>query len=186
MILKEISRIIEFVAGAFLHMAPFFVLSVLLAAGVNQFNMKQQLVEFLKKRSIYAIVFATLIGALSPLCSCGVIPMIFAFLQMGIPLAPIMSFWITSPIMSVEAFLLTWGNLGFELAVVRLVATIFIGIAAGLVTLKIFPPGSDNSGWLKLSLSSQEKNCSCNPNSKEILSSPTPVLKFKIKNFLSD
>jgi uncharacterized membrane protein YraQ (UPF0718 family) len=186
MILKEIIRIMEFVARAFLHMAPFFIFSVLLAAAVNQFNMKQQLVEFLKRRSIYAIIFATLIGALSPLCSCGVIPMIFALLQMGIPLAPIMSFWITSPIMSVEAFLLTWGNLGFEMAVVRLVSTIFMGITAGLVTFKMFSSPGTSSSWLKHSLSSDDNTCSCNPESQDNSRARSQLLKAKIRDFLRD
>jgi len=159
---------------------------VVLASAVNQLNMKKQLVDYLKKRPVPAIVLATLIGALSPLCSCGVIPMIFALLQMGIPLAPIMSFWITSPIMSVEAFLLTWGNLGFEMAIVRLAATIFMGIAAGLVTFKIFSSPGTSSSWLKHSLSSDDNTCSCNPESQDISLSRSQVLKAKLLAFLQD
>ncbi|MEW6455377.1 MAG: permease [Acidobacteriota bacterium] len=189
MMVNEIVRIIEFIVRAFIHILPFFVLSVVIAAGVSQFNFKEKLSDFLKRKVTYAIIIATLIGAISPLCSCGVIPTLFALLQMGIPLGPIMSFWIASPLMSPEAFLITWGNLGLELALVRLVAAILMGLTSGFITLKLFPVNLTSSSWLKLALDANGAGCGCQAqsNSKSIpLSTTTSTTSIKWKKFLID
>ncbi len=156
---NEAIRVMEFIIRAFIHLLPFFLVSVLIATSVNHFNFKNKLVDLMHRNVLAAIIFSTTIGAISPLCSCGVIPTIFALLQMGIPLAPIMSFWITSPLMSPEAFLITWGNLGPELAFARLLAALFIGLSSGFITLKFFPAHSHSSTWLKFSLASQSAGC---------------------------
>lgn len=164
-IIKEGVRIAVFVGSAFLHLLPYIVFSVVLAAGVNQFNFKDRMVEFLKRKAAFAIIIATATGAMSPLCSCGVIPIIFALFQMGIPLAPIMSFWITSPIMSPEAFIITWGNLGIEFASVRLIATIIMGLASGFITLRLFPADGPASSWLRSSAVPDREGCRCESGS---------------------
>ena len=46
-------------------------------------------------------------------CSCGVIPLIAAMLVAGVPLAPVMAFWIASPIMDPEMFVLTAAGIGY-------------------------------------------------------------------------
>ncbi len=185
-ILQEGLRILEFISRAFLHILPYFLLSIVIAAGINQFNFKGKMVEFMRKKAAFAIVIATLIGAASPLCSCGVIPTLFAFLQIGVPLAPIMSFWITSPVMSPEAFLITWGNLGPELALARLFATILMGVVSGFITLKLFPPKSTSAGFLKLSLGQNTAACGCKAESPPKLLSLNPVGSSKWIKFLKD
>lgn len=80
------------------------------------------------------IVIATLVAALSPFCSCGVIPLIAALLSAGVPIAPVMSFWIASPLMSPEAFILTSSVISLDFALMRLVAAVAMGLFAGIVT----------------------------------------------------
>jgi hypothetical protein len=81
-----------------------------------------------------AIVAATAVGAFSPFCSCTVIPVIAGLLASGVPLAPIMSFWIASPTMDPEIFALTAGILGMPLAMVRMGATLLLSLGAGVLT----------------------------------------------------
>jgi uncharacterized membrane protein YraQ (UPF0718 family) len=181
---NEVLRVVGFVGDAIVHMLPFFLISVITAAAFSQFNFKEQMVRFVKKRIGLVILVATLIGAMSPLCSCGVIPMLFTLLHLGMPIAPIMSFWLTSPVMSPEAFLLTWGHLGMELALARLAATIFLGIAAGYVALKLFPPHQGSQIWLKPSLKKAEESCGCDSLSSP--AEPKPKSSFQWKLFLVD
>jgi len=68
---------------------------------------------------IAAILLATIVGAFSPFCSCGVIPVIAALLIGGVPLPPVMAFWIASPSMDPEIFFLSVGTIGWDLAVCR-------------------------------------------------------------------
>jgi hypothetical protein len=187
-IVNEAIRVIEFIYKAFVHMLPFFILSIVLAAGVSQFNFKKKIVGFLRRNVFAAVILATAIGAVSPLCSCGVIPTLFALLQIGIPLAPIMSFWITSPLMSPEAFLITWGNLGPELAFARLLAALFMGLSSGFITLKLFPADSPSSSWLKFSIISQSAACcGCKAEAGKNLRPAFPAAgSASLKKFLSD
>lgn len=173
---SEILRILKFVGEAVVHMLPFFLMSVVTAAAFSQFKFKEQMVRFVKKRIGLVILVSTLIGAMSPLCSCGVIPMLFALLHLGMPIAPIMSFWITSPVMGPEAFILTWGHLGAELALVRLAATIFLGVAAGYVALRLFPPQHGSARWIRLSLENEEGGCGCD-------SAPSPHCSEQTRSF---
>lgn len=78
------------------------------------------------------VAIAAALGVVSPFCSCGVIPIISGFLAAGSPIAPVFAFWIASPLMDPEIFVITWGELGISMAVARLVAAFCMGITAGL------------------------------------------------------
>jgi uncharacterized membrane protein YraQ (UPF0718 family) len=79
------------------------------------------------------IGLAALAGALSPFCSCGVIPLIAALLAMGVPLSAVMAFWLASPVMDPSMFILTAGVLGTEFAVAKTLAAVGLGVFGGLV-----------------------------------------------------
>ncbi len=88
----------------------------------------------LSKKPIVAILLATIVGAFSPFCSCGVIPVIATLLISGVPLAPVMSFWIASPSMDPEIFFLSVATVGWEFSVWRLVSTFIISLSSGYIT----------------------------------------------------
>ncbi len=69
------------------------------------------------------------------------IPVVAGLLIGGIPLAPVMAFWVASPTMDPEIFALTVGMLGWPLAVSRLVATLVLSLAAGYLTLALTRSG---------------------------------------------
>ena len=87
------------------------------------------------------IVAAALFGALSPFCSCGVVPLIAALLSMGVPLPAVMAFWLSSPIMDPAMFFLTAGTLGLDFAIAKTLAAVGLGLAGGAVTLALWSRG---------------------------------------------
>ena len=78
------------------------------------------------------IVLAALAGGLSPFCSCEVIPFIAAMLALGVPLAAVMAFWLSSPLMDPPMFIYTAGELGLAFAIAKTLAAIGIGLVGGL------------------------------------------------------
>ncbi|MCB0832356.1 MAG: permease, partial [Bacteroidetes bacterium] len=86
------------------------------------------------KKPIVSILLATLVGAFSPFCSCSVIPIIASLLIGGVPLSPVMSFWLASPSMDPEIFFLSVSVLGWNLAVWRLGSAFAMSLSAGLIT----------------------------------------------------
>jgi hypothetical protein len=83
------------------------------------------------------VIFASLMGALSPFCSCGVIPLIAALLAMGVPLAPVMAFWLASPIMDPSMFVITAATLGTTFAIGKTLAAIGMGLLGGFGVLAL-------------------------------------------------
>jgi hypothetical protein len=72
-----------------------------------------------------------------------VIPVVSGLLMSGVPLAPVMAFWVASPTMDPEMFALTVATLGWPLAVTRLAATLGLSLGAGYLTLAL-----TRAGWL--------------------------------------
>ena len=147
--METITYVIQFVLEAVLSLAPFFMLSVAVASLIKTLKLEVYFEKAFRGRQAASVPVAAGTGAFSPLCSCGVIPTIAAMLAAGIPMAPIMAFWITSPLMSPESFVLTYSILGREMAVARLVATLFIGLVAGYVTLYLTQSGFVEKNVLK-------------------------------------
>jgi len=124
-------EIVAFASRALLETMLFILASVAIAAGAKASGADAFIAKAFQGRTSTMIVFAALMGALSPFCSCGVIPLIAALLAMGVPLAPVMAFWLASPIMDPSMFVLTAGVLGTEFAVAKTLAAICLGLIGG-------------------------------------------------------
>jgi uncharacterized protein len=122
---------IGFTLDSLLGVAPFLLLSVLVAAYAKASGADNLIARAFQGRVLPMIGFAALMGALSPFCSCGVIPLIAALLAMGVPLAPVMAFWLASPLMDPSMFVLTVGTLGTDFALAKTLAAIGIGLLGG-------------------------------------------------------
>ena len=127
-------RSLGFVAESLLHVSPYLALAVAVAAGTSASGADKLVAHAFRGRGLGAVAVAALFGALSPFCSCGVIPVIAALLAMGVPLAPVMAFWLASPIMDPEIFVLTAGPLGLGFAVAKTFAAVFMGLLGGGAT----------------------------------------------------
>jgi uncharacterized membrane protein YraQ (UPF0718 family) len=114
--------------------APWLLLSIAVAAWTRASGADQLVARVFSGRPIRMIVVAAAFGGLSPFCSCGVIPLIAALLGMGVPLAPVMAFWLASPVIDPSMFVLTAGLLDAEFAVAKTIAAIGLGLGGGFVT----------------------------------------------------
>jgi uncharacterized membrane protein YraQ (UPF0718 family) len=159
-----------FVADALGRVAPWLALSVLIAAAAKATGAEQQVARTFAGREARTVIAAALFGALSPFCSCGVIPLIAALLAAGVPLAPVMAFWLASPIMDPSMFVLTAAQLGMELAVAKTLAAVAIGLLGGLVTMLV-ARGSMLDGALKVAAL---PSCAA----RKQLAPPAPVWRF--------
>ncbi|MCL4296726.1 MAG: permease [Anaerolineae bacterium] len=124
----------QFMLNAFLHVWPYLLITIPLAVAVQMSGASKYIQRAFAAQPIIAIFLATAVGAFSPFCSCGVIPVVASLLIGGVPLAPVMSFWIASPSMDPEVFFLSVATIGGELAVWRLGSTLLLSLSAGFVT----------------------------------------------------
>lgn len=125
---------LRFAADSLLGIAPFLVLSAALAAALKASGFDRTVALAFAGRESRAILLAALFGALSPFCSCGVVPLIAGLLAGGVPLAPVMAFWLASPIMDPEMFVLTAAGISLDFALVKTAAAVALGLGGGLAT----------------------------------------------------
>ena len=119
------------------EMLPFFALAIGIAAYAKATGADALIAKAFSGNPVRATILAALVGAISPFCSCGVIPLIAAMLGAGVPLAPVMAFWIASPIMDPEMFILTAAGIGLNFAVAKTLAAMVMGLLAGFSVLLI-------------------------------------------------
>lgn len=127
----------QFAAGSVWNVLPFFAASIALAAYAKASGAENLIARAFAGNAAAIVVFASLTGALSPFCSCGVIPVIAALLASGVPLAAVMAFWLSSPLMDPSMFMLTAGVLGLPFAVAKTAAAIAIGLIGGYGVLAL-------------------------------------------------
>jgi uncharacterized membrane protein YraQ (UPF0718 family) len=127
----QFAPLVLFAGTALAAVSPFLFASIALTAYAAASGADGLIAKVFQGREIPMIFAAALMGGLSPFCSCGVIPLIAALLAMGVPLAPVMAFWLASPIMDPAMFVLTAGTLGFDFAIAKTLAALGVGLLGG-------------------------------------------------------
>lgn len=145
---------LAFTGGALLGILPWLAISVGFAAFATASGLDGLIARAFTGSPARMIVLAAVFGALSPFCSCGVIPVVAGLLAAGVPLAPVMAFWLSSPLMDPNMFALTAATLGLEFAVAKALAAIGIGMFSGGLTHALAA-----RGWLDTTLRMPVSGC---------------------------
>ncbi|MBL0715515.1 MAG: permease [Desulfosarcina sp.] len=147
---------LRFMRKALIGIAPFFTMAIALAGFAKASGLDQTLARVFSGKPWVTIVAAATTGALSPFCSCGVIPVMAAMLRAGVPLAPVMAFCIASPVMDPEIFIITAAGISLEFAVAKTITAVGIGLLAGFTIY-----GLQRFGWLQQALRLSLGGTSC-------------------------
>lgn len=174
----ELWRNIAFVAGQIWEILPYILLSVSASAWATVSGFAEKIRAVFSRQEKVAVAGAALAGAAVPFCSCGVLPLIAAMLTGGVPLGPIMAFWISSPLMSPEMFLLTSGTLGFDYAAGRLAAAVVLGGGAGYLVSALIRRGYLQNQLRGLALDSSYCETSAGPAFLGLSYQPTRWRRF--------
>lgn len=131
----------QFTGEALLSISPFILLSVGIAAALKASGADQTVARAFEGNQFYTIALASAMGALSPFCSCGVVPLVAGLLAAGVPIAPVLAFCLASPIMDPEMFILTAAGLGMEITFAKTLSAMAMGLFAGYTTMIISKTG---------------------------------------------
>jgi hypothetical protein len=82
-------------------------------------------------------ILASLLGIITPFCSCSAIPLFLGFVQAGVPLGTTFSFLIASPMINEVALVLLLGLFGWKIALIYIVSGLIIAILSGIVIGKM-------------------------------------------------
>lgn len=111
-----------------------YILAGLLIAGMlHQWIEETSIRRHLGSATQGAVYKAALVGIPLPLCSCSVIPFAASLRRSGASRGATLSFLISTPITGVDSILATFGMFGWAFAFYRLISSIVIAVAAGLL-----------------------------------------------------
>ncbi|MFA7319260.1 MAG: permease [Parcubacteria group bacterium] len=82
-------------------------------------------------------ILASLLGIVTPFCSCSAVPLFLGFVQAGVPLGTTFSFLVASPMINEVALVLLLGMFGWKIALIYIVSGLLIAIFSGMVIEKI-------------------------------------------------
>ncbi len=123
-----------FVVENLVTIAPIIAFAVVLAASIRASGADGQLARVFTGRPGRMILLASAFGAITPVCGLGVLPIIAGLLGAGVPLAPIMAFWLSSPITDPSMLTITAATLGLDFAVGKTLVAFGIGLISGSLT----------------------------------------------------
>lgn len=78
-------------------------------------------------------ILASLLGIVTPFCSCSAIPLFLGFVESGVPLGVTFSFLIAAPMINEVAVILLFGMFGWKTAVIYILTGLIIAITAGYI-----------------------------------------------------
>ncbi len=126
-----------FAAQQVLTVLPAMSIGIVLTAGVSASGSMALVASAFHGRTIRMLLLASLIGALTPVCGITVLPLIVGLLASRVPLAPIMAFWLSSPITSPGMLAVTAATLGTPFAIGKTTGAFLIGVYGGLAVLAL-------------------------------------------------
>lgn len=78
-------------------------------------------------------VMASLLGVVTPFCSCSAIPLFLGFVESGVPLGVTFSFLIAAPMINEVALVLLFGLFGWKTAILYMSTGLLIAIISGYI-----------------------------------------------------
>ncbi|MCX5828592.1 MAG: permease [Deltaproteobacteria bacterium] len=82
-------------------------------------------------------ILASLLGIVTPFCSCSAVPVFIGFLEAGVPLGVTLSFLIASPMINEVALVLLWGLFGAKISLIYIGTGMAVAIIAGITLGRI-------------------------------------------------
>ncbi len=122
----------------FLYEAPKVLLLlaiVVFAVGIiRSYFSPERTRQILGKRSPFlGNVLASVLGIVTPFCSCSAVPLFIGFVETGIPLGVTFSFLIAAPMINEVAVVLLLGLFGWKTALIYVTTGLAIAISSGFV-----------------------------------------------------
>ena len=118
-------------AAVLVELFQYWVVGMFIAAALVVFVPWEKIKKKMGYGGFGANFMAATAGAVIPICSCGIVPVLAGMVEAGIALGPTLAFLIAAPMVSLPAVFITAGILGWKLAMGRILGTYFIALMVG-------------------------------------------------------
>lgn len=130
----------SFIGHGMIAVAPQVLPGIVVSAWVTASGAGDRIARAFDGRLAATVVAASAVGAVTPVCGVAVLPLMAGLLASGIPFAPVMAFWLSSPVTDPAMLATTAATLGWPFAVAKSLAAFGLGIFGGTVTAAMTAP----------------------------------------------
>jgi uncharacterized protein len=114
---------------------PLFLLALLVGALIEEFVSERFIARFLTGKHPGTMALAAVVGALIPLCTCGMVPLAVALRRRGGDIKHTFCFLTSGAAVSIPVLLLTWKIIGLQWMVIRLLTSVGLGLLVGYASV---------------------------------------------------
>ena len=90
-----------------------------------------------REKKYFGNILASLLGIITPFCTCSAIPLFLGFIEAGVPLGATFSFLVASPMVNEIAVVLLFGLFGWKITALYIISGLIIAIFSGIVIDKL-------------------------------------------------
>ncbi len=113
----------------------YIIFGLIIAGVIKQIIPDNFIQKHIGENSASSIFKSAILGIPLPLCSCSVIPFATSLRKSGASKSALQTFLISTPITGVDSILATYGVFGWFFTIYRVIASIFISILAGFLSM---------------------------------------------------
>jgi len=114
------------------------ILVIFLAGVVRSWFSPEKTRKLLEGKSLFAgNVLASMLGIVTPFCSCSAIPLFLGFVETGIPIGVTFSFLIAAPMINEVAVIMLFSLFGWKVGVIYMLTGLLIAIISGWIIGKL-------------------------------------------------
>ena len=116
-----------------LSLLPYLIAGIMVGELLKCTSWTKLVYKGVSQSPAIALVSASIIGIISPLCTYGTIPVVIELYKSKVHIAPLLAFLAASSLMNPQLFIMTAGGIGLEMALVRTLAVFVFSLAAGML-----------------------------------------------------
>lgn len=115
------------------------VIAIYIMSAITDYLSYDRIGAFLEKNKTLGSgnLVASILGAVTPFCSCSSVPLFVGMMQGRVPLGISLSFLITSPLVNEVAIVVFWVSYGWKVTLIYIASGIVLGVLGGILLEKL-------------------------------------------------
>jgi len=131
---SNLSNTIWFFISTLQKIFLLLILVIFLAGIVRSWFSPEKTRKYLERKSLFTgNVMASLLGIVTPFCSCSAIPLFLGFIETGIPVGITFSFLIAAPMINEVAVIMLFSLFGWQVGILYILLGLVIAITSGWI-----------------------------------------------------
>lgn len=140
--IEGLKTLITFFAAILLEAMPFMLIGSLVSGIIEVFVPRELISRWIPGNRFIAVLLFGLLGIVSPICECGIVPVIRRLLRKGVPLSCGITYMLSAPIVQPIVFVSTLVafNGSWKVAGLRILGGYLTAITVGMLSIIFLDP----------------------------------------------